>query len=55
MRNDERDIDQPPTEERAGRLRHRIQKHTVDHEGNRVSADEDASQPTREPTRDQQQ
>jgi hypothetical protein len=41
-------------EDKAGELTKKATTTADEHEGNRVTADEDAPQPTREPTRDQQ-
>jgi hypothetical protein len=41
-------------QDRAEDLQKRQREDAETHEGNRVSADEDAPQPTRESTRDQQ-
>jgi len=42
-----------PADQRAAELSEKGKKNAQAHEGNRVSADPDAPQPTREPTRDQ--
>jgi hypothetical protein len=49
-----RDHDEVDADSRAAQLTERGKKQAQDHEGNRVLADPDAKQPTREPTRDQQ-
>jgi hypothetical protein len=40
-------------EDRAADLTKKAAETSTEHEGNRVTADDDAPQPTREPTRDQ--